>query len=116
MVMPQTSNIDPKDKIAVWNEMQVGLFQFKEGKYAEAVKSFEKLRIANPEMLLLYDYIGSCYMSMQQWPNVQKIYSEAIKRGYDSSLIRTNLGISYYQIKQFDRAQQNWKKPWPSML
>ena len=106
----KTTNIDPKDKMAVWNEIQVGLSEFKDGNYAAAVRDFEKLRISNDEILLIYDYLGSCYMSMQQWSNAQKVYSEALKRGYDSSLIRTNLGISYYQIKQFDRAQQELEK------
>lgn len=108
--VPAPTGVDPKDKMQVWNEIQVGLSEFKDKDYQTAIKALEKIRISDKGILLVYDYLGSCYMALKQWPQAQRIYTEALQRGHDSSGVYMNLGISYYEMKQYSRAQQELEK------
>ena len=102
---PLPTGINPRDKMPVWNEIQVGLSEFRERDYRAAIVSLDKIRKADPEILLIYEYLGSSYMALKQWSNAQKIYAEALLRGHASSGVHMNLGISYFEMKDYGLAQ-----------
>ena len=58
-----------------------------------------------PDIPLVYQYLGMCYMRLERLPEAQKLYESAIARGIDSSVFRMNLGIIHTKHKDFSGAQ-----------
>ncbi len=105
-----TPSIDPKDKIGVWNEIQVALYHMSQKDHASAVQKLKSILSKERSMPLLYDYLGATYMQLQDWSNAEQIYRLALKSGMESSMFRTNLGLIHFHRKQFSQAEQELQK------
>jgi arylsulfatase A-like enzyme/Tfp pilus assembly protein PilF len=98
------SSIDPKTKMEVWNQIQVGLYQFSQNQYQSAVKTFEKILTTEKQTPLIFDYLGSSYMRLGNEVQAEKCYEAAIKAGIDSAVFHQNLGVIHFHRKENDQA------------
>lgn len=103
---PAKSNpVNPRDKMAVSHKIQIGISDFTNGNLLQAAQTFQDILTSEPDIPLLYQYLGICYMRLERFPEAQKTYEAAIKRGIDSSGFRMNLGIINTKERDFSDAQ-----------
>lgn len=98
------SSVDPKSKMEIWNQIQVGLYQFSQNQYQSAAKTFEKILSTEKQTPLVYDYLGSSYMRLGNEVEAQKCYDAALKEGIDSAAFHLNLGVIHFHRKENDQA------------
>jgi arylsulfatase A-like enzyme/Tfp pilus assembly protein PilF len=91
------SAIDPKSKMADWGRIQMGIYEFSRGNYSVAASIFEGVSAANSGVLLVYDYLGSSYMGLEQWSRAERVYREALARGLVSAKFHLDLGLIHEQ-------------------
>ncbi|MGB6369259.1 MAG: sulfatase-like hydrolase/transferase [Thermoanaerobaculia bacterium] len=91
------SAIDPKSKMADWERIQIGIFEFSRGNYTAAASIFEDVSATNGNVLLVYDYLGSSYMRLEQWSRAERVYREALARGLESARFHLDLGLIHEQ-------------------
>ena len=89
--------IDPKSKMADWGRIQIGIFEFSRGDYNAAASIFEQVSATNGDVLLVYDYLGSSYMGLEQWSRAERVYREALARGLESARFHLDLGLIHGQ-------------------
>jgi tetratricopeptide (TPR) repeat protein len=87
------SKTDPKSKMADWGRIQRGIFEFSRGNYAAAASIFEEVSATNSDVLLVYDYLGSSYVGLEQWSRAERVYREALARGLESARFHLDLGL-----------------------
>lgn len=106
----KSSSVNPRDKMAVSHRIQLATAYFVKGDYPSAAQTFQSILANEPDIPMLYQYLGLCYMRMQRLPEARKVYEEAIKRGIDSSGFRMNLGIISTAEKNFSQAKTELEK------
>jgi arylsulfatase A-like enzyme/Tfp pilus assembly protein PilF len=91
------SAIDPKSKMADWGRIQRGIFEFSSGDYGAAASIFEEVSATNSDVLLVYDYLGSSHMGLEQWSQAERVYREALAKGLESASFHLDLGLIHEQ-------------------
>lgn len=104
------SSVNPRDKMPVSHKIQVAIAYFTQGNFSSASQTFQGILASEPDIPLLYEYLGLCNMRLGRFPEAQKTYEAAIKRGIDSSGFHMNLGIIAMKEKDFGRAQAELEK------
>lgn len=102
----KSSSVNPRDKMAVSHKIQIGIADFTKGDFLPAAQTFQNVLTSEPDIPLLYQYLGMCYMQLGKIAEARGVYEAAIKRGIDSSGFRMNLGIIGTKEKDFSRAQK----------
>ena len=98
--------IDPKDKIEVWNEMQMILHAIEIKDYEIAIAALRRLKEKGEMMPMVAQSLGTVYMRLGDFVSAEKAFREALQLGIDSSVTHLNLGIIAYQQKQFAKAEK----------
>jgi arylsulfatase A-like enzyme/cytochrome c-type biogenesis protein CcmH/NrfG len=106
----KSSSVNPRDKMAVSHKIQIGIADFTKGNFVPAAQTFQSILTNEPDIPLLYQYLGICYMRLERLPEARKVYEAAITRGIDSSGFRMNLGIIHTKAREFSRAQAELEK------
>ena len=74
------SRIDPKSKMADWDHIQTGIFEFSRGDFEAAAWIFEEVLRTNSDVPLVYDYLGSSYMRLEQWSKDERVSRAALAK------------------------------------
>jgi tetratricopeptide (TPR) repeat protein len=105
-VTASASAIDPKDKIAVWNEMQMIMHALEIKDYEIAIEALKRLKVQEKTLPMIYQYLGMAYMQIGDLANAEKSYRDALQLGIDSSATHLNLGLIAYHRKDFVQAEK----------
>jgi arylsulfatase A-like enzyme/Tfp pilus assembly protein PilF len=98
--------VDPKDKIEVWNEMQMILHAIDIKDFEIAITALKQLKGKETGMPMIHQTLGMAYMYSGDLVNAEKTFREALQLGMDSSATHLNLGVIAYYQKQFDKAEK----------
>jgi arylsulfatase A-like enzyme/Tfp pilus assembly protein PilF len=101
-----SSAVDPKDRVELWRDIELGLSLFNEKKYSRALDILTKALTEDDDIPILYAYIGWSHIQLNQYDKAERVYRQALDHGIDSAELRANLGLIYYQWGAFAKAQQ----------
>ncbi len=104
----QSSRIDPKDKMKVWNDIQAGIFEFGRGNYQDAVKILELVLKTDNSIPIVYDNLCSSYLRLENWEKAKSCNMAALQRGIDFPALHVSLGLIYHKDKQYSEAQKEF--------
>jgi choline-sulfatase len=104
----QSSRIDPKDKMKVWNDIQAGIFEFGRGNYQNAIKILELVLKTDNSIPIVYDNLCSSYLRLENWEKAKSCNTAALQRGIDFPALHVNLGLIYHKDKQYSLAQKEF--------
>jgi arylsulfatase A-like enzyme/Tfp pilus assembly protein PilF len=102
----ESSVVDPKDKMELWTTIESGLALFNLGDDAGALHIFSKALAEDAGIPFLYDHIGWTYIRLNQYDRAERVYRQAIERGFDSADLRANLGLIYSRWGEFEKAEK----------
>ena len=57
---------DPMENIELWNRIQLGIAQQGAVDYSEAVETFETVLVDDPDIPLVYEYLGACWRKLSE--------------------------------------------------
>jgi tetratricopeptide (TPR) repeat protein len=106
---PGSSNVDPKAKMAIFNRIQFGIARFSSKDYRGALETFSKVKEMEKDIPLVYEYLGSCHMRLEQRPEAEQVYREALGRGLRSADFHINLGLLYFYRRQLPPAEKEFR-------
>ena len=95
--------VSPRDNVAVWEEIEVGLREYAQSDFVGAARRFEAVLKTHPETPLLYEYLGSCYERSGRNGEAQRVYRRALDRGLVSP--EFHLGLARVAIARGDVAE-----------
>jgi Flp pilus assembly protein TadD len=104
-----STDIDPKDKINVWNSIQRGIFQFGNKHYDKAIEIFETVLKTEKNTRIVYDNLCSAYIKIENFERAKSCIQNAIANGVDFAGLHLNLGQIYQNEKKSDLAQKEFK-------
>jgi tetratricopeptide (TPR) repeat protein len=102
----QESVVDPKDKMAIWNEIQIGIHEFGLGNDGLASEILEKVLAAEKDIPLVYENLGALYMKVGRLAEAETIYREALARGMESAEFHMNLGRLHHGRREWSEAEK----------
>ena len=79
------SGVSPRENVAAWQQIEVGLRYYAQGDFSAAAQRFEAVLKTHPETPLLYEYLGSCYQRSGRNDEAETVYRKALNRGLESS-------------------------------
>jgi Flp pilus assembly protein TadD len=100
------ATVDPKDKMAVWNDLQLGIHEFGQGNYALASQILEKVLSAEKDVPLVYETLGALYMKAGRGAEAETLYRQALARGLEDSDFHVNLGLLHYARREWTQAEK----------
>jgi len=100
------SLVDPKDKLAAWNQIQLAVFQFGRGDYAGALGVLTHVLDSEKDIPMIYEYLGSCHVRLEQWPEASQVYREALEHGIESADFHLNLGLIHFHDGKLVEAER----------
>jgi len=98
--------VDPKDKMALWNEIQIGVHEFGQRNYALASQILEKVLQTEKDIPLVYENLGALYMEAGRLAEAETIYREALARGMEDADFHVNLGLLHYRRREWGEAEK----------
>jgi arylsulfatase A-like enzyme/Flp pilus assembly protein TadD len=98
--------VDPKDKMEVWNQIQIGIHEFGRGNHALAASIFEKVLSTEKDVPVVYENLGSLYMEAGRLPEAEALYREALSRGIEDADFHVNLGHIHYSRREWSEAER----------
>ncbi len=98
--------VDPKDKMAVWNEIQIGIHEFGQGNTTLASQILEKVLSTEKDIPLVYENLGALYMQVGRPADAGRIYREALARGMEDADFHVNLGLLHHQRREWSDASK----------
>jgi tetratricopeptide (TPR) repeat protein len=101
---------DPKEKMAIWNQIQEGIGQFSNSDFNSAAKTFEKVLASDKDLLIAYDYLGSSYIQLKQWTLAEKVFRQSLARNIEWSGLHMKLGEILSERGDFLEAQKELEK------
>jgi len=102
----ESSLVDPKDRLGLWNDIQSGLFFFSQGDYAGALDILNKALAQEKDIPIVYAHIGWSHIRLNQYDDAERVYREALEHGIESAEFHANLGLIYYYRGDFAKAEQ----------
>ena len=97
---------DPMENIELWNRIQLGIAQLGGSHYSEAVKTFETVLVDDPDIPLVYEYLGACWRQLGEDARAEKVYRQALNRGLESPRFRDELGRMLLQRGEIEAAER----------
>jgi arylsulfatase A-like enzyme/Tfp pilus assembly protein PilF len=98
--------VDPKDKMALWNELQVGIHELGLGNHAEAAAILENALALEKDIPLVYENLGAAYMRLGRHADAEWVYREALARGMEDSDFHMNRGLLEYYRRQWSESEK----------
>jgi tetratricopeptide (TPR) repeat protein len=102
----KTSSVDPKEKMELWNQIQLGIFQFGARDYRSALGTFTRILESEESLPMVYEYLGSCHMKLDQFSQAEQVYRKALERGMDSAAFHLNLGLIHSHRREWTEAER----------
>ena len=81
-----------------------GMILLSQGKYDEAITSFQNALKINPNFSMLLNNIGKAYKHKGNYPQAELYLKKAIKNLPDFEIAQANLGEVYFLQKRYDEA------------
>lgn len=100
--------VDPKTRIAVWERLQLAMAQFGGGDFRAAAVTLQEVLASERDIPLLYEYLGSSFMRLEEWSKAEKVYRRALERGIESAALRIDLGLIHAQRGDLPGAEQEF--------
>jgi arylsulfatase A-like enzyme/Tfp pilus assembly protein PilF len=98
--------IDPKDKMSIWNEIQIGIHELGQGNLAFAAERLERVLTTEKDVPIVYENLGSLYIRAGRPKEAEALYREALARGMESSDFHENLGRIHYGRREWSQAEK----------
>jgi arylsulfatase A-like enzyme/Tfp pilus assembly protein PilF len=98
--------VDPKDRMALWNELQIGIHELGLGNYVLAGQILENALETEKDIPLVYENLGTVYMRLGRQADAERVYREALARGMEDSDFHANLGLLHYYRRQWSEAEE----------
>jgi len=83
---------------------------FKEGKYVEALESYQKVLAGNPDLYQLHYNIGNCYMEQGEYEKAIAEYNLYLEQEPDTPSVLSKLGEIYVRKGDFDQGVVYFQK------
>jgi arylsulfatase A-like enzyme/Tfp pilus assembly protein PilF len=103
---PSQEAVDPKDKMAVWNEIQIGIHEFGMGNDALAIEVLENVLATEKDIPLVQENLGALYMRVGRLAEAETIYRDALARGMESAEFHMNLGRLHHGRREWREAEK----------
>ncbi len=97
---------DPKAGLEVWNRIQLGIAQMGHDDYRSAAVTFETVLADDPDIPLVYEYLGTCRQKLSQSDLAEGVYRRALDRGIESARVHHELGRIYQQRGEHGEAER----------
>jgi len=97
---------NPKEKIAVFNELSRAREMGIEGKPDEAIKIIQQIIAAEPDIIDAYFSIGNICFQNQRYKEALGYFQQVLGRKPDDSFAAINVILSYEAIGEFDEAER----------
>jgi tetratricopeptide (TPR) repeat protein len=101
-VLKQALEVAPDDA-AAW--LQLGLAQLGQGKTADAIKTFEEAKLADPDLVESYNTLGAIQLESGGTALAERVLREGIRVEPNFAPIRNNLGNLLSETGRFDEAK-----------
>ena len=84
--------VDPNQSIDLWNRIQRGIAELGGGDFRAAIRTFESVLDEDPEIPLVYEYLGTCWEKLTAGTEAEKVYRRALERGIESPRLHHEIG------------------------
>jgi len=101
--------VDPKDKMALWNELQLGIHEFGLRNYAVASQILERVLATEKDIPLVYENLGAIYIELGRQAEAEKIYRQALARGMEDADFHLNLGLLHHYRQEWRQAEKEFQ-------
>ena len=88
--------------------LEAGKRLYQQGRFEEAVDSFEKAMRLEPENPFIYNALGSAHVRLKHWSVALDLYGKAIARKPDYAAAYFNRGVAYYNAARYELALQDF--------
>jgi arylsulfatase A-like enzyme/Flp pilus assembly protein TadD len=102
----EPSLVDPKDRLELWRNIELGLSLFNQGNYSGALDTLNKALSEDRDIPILYAYIGWSNIQLNRYDEAERVYRQALERGIESAEIHANLGLISYHRRAFAEAEK----------
>jgi type IV pilus biogenesis/stability protein PilW len=85
--------------------MRQGSVLLQQGRYDDALKSFEKAAQLQPENATTHNMVGLCYLKLEQYDKALAAFNKALDLVPSFSDARNNRGATYLALKQYRLAE-----------
>jgi arylsulfatase A-like enzyme/predicted Zn-dependent protease len=97
---------DPKDKIAVFNELSRAREMGMEGKPDEAVEIIRGIIASDPNITDAYFTIGNIYFQQQKYHEAIDYFQQVLGRKPDDTFAAINITLAYEGMGEYDEAEK----------
>jgi len=97
---------DPKEHMALWNELQVGIHEFGQRNYVAAIEILQKVLATEKDIPLVYENLGALYMQVGRHAEAETIYRQALARGMEDADFHVNLGLLHHYRREWTEAEK----------
>jgi arylsulfatase A-like enzyme/Flp pilus assembly protein TadD len=98
--------VDPKEHMALWNELQIGIHEFGQRNYVGAIEILQKVLATEKDIPLVYENLGALYMQVGRHAEAETIYRQALARGMEDADFHVNLGLLYHYRREWTEAEK----------
>jgi len=98
--------VDPKDRLELWSDIELGLHFFSQADYARAIDIMRKVLARDKDIPIIYAHIGWSHIQLNQYGEAERVYREALERGIESAEFHANLGLIHYRQGNFGQAEK----------
>jgi choline-sulfatase len=106
----ETGSVDPKEKMATWNQIQFAIHKFGQREYTQALGALEQALKSDDRIPMIYQYMGSCYMELKRYGDAKRIYLQARERDIETVDQHVNLGIIFHNEQKLADARRELQK------
>jgi arylsulfatase A-like enzyme/Flp pilus assembly protein TadD len=101
-----SSPVDPKDRLELWRNIELGLSFFSQRNYSGALEILNRALAEDDGIPILYTNIGWSYIELERYDEAERVYRQALEHGIESAEIHANLGLIAYRRRAFAQAER----------
>lgn len=98
--------VDPNASIDLWNRIQRGIAEQGRGDFRAAIASFESVLQDDPEIPMVYEYLGTCWQKLSAPAKAERVYRQALERGIESPRLHHEIGRILWQRGDLEEAER----------
>lgn len=99
------SETDVANPLYPFTLMRQGSVLLQQGRFNDALKSFEKAAQLQPENATTHNMVGLCYLKLEQYDKALAAFNKALDLVPSFSDARNNRGATYLAMKQYHLAE-----------
>ncbi len=100
------NDVDPKDKMELWNQIQLGVHDLGLRNYDAAREILEKILATEKEVPIVYENLGEAYMHLGREADAERIDRQALARGLEEAAFHVNLGRIHLSRRELAAAEK----------